>query len=657
MASIGSYSTTAFSEDKKFLVLDPATQSAALVSGADLVGYITPSLTQVFTETTRAAALTTDYQIGQFVQTAGATAIDDGGNGLYIVVAGGDGDYAMMNGNDLLLLPFGSLAGSNLDGALVTDDGSQVDIEDAIALRPVQYGSMEAVRLSTTSHDYIETTSFYASGTTGAAKLYRDGTGTPTGSGAAVIAAALAAGTFCNAGGICYKLKPDQNITPFMMGVYGNGDGAGGGTNDATCMQIFLNYVRDTGGGYRIDGNFIFRCDTGLTLLSNSTARRSYIVDFGGAVFDFSASAATSGDFFAIGATSQANAHDNEIDNIRNFRIIGNEPSFNTATVPTTSCVGVSLEYSLRLRLENVFVQSCYEGFKTNWVFDLQTDNCQAIACYVGLRIDDTSTYALWNNWQAINNRYGTVVKPGTSGAIAGNQTFVNPRFEGNSVGCAIDGGTNASFGIRSLTFINTYAENNTYDLFREGLQWTIADPATRNAACVGYVVNTTILGGDWSGMTWGASCAAIAWPSAIGTVLGGEYRIPATIANCVNYPGKSTYQQVLDLTAGLGQNMQPTSMPGYGVVVIRGSDGLLTISNNLISSTSRTGVGVYEINFREAFTGSTDYAVGATCDDGYVEIDTASCTASKLVLNCFSNAGVAIDPARVRVMVHGVLT
>ena len=116
-------------------------------------------------------------------------------------------------------------------------------------------------------------------------------------------------------------------------------------------------------------------------------------------------------------------------------------------------------------------------------------------------------------------------------------------------------------------------------------------------------------------------------------------------------------YQQVLDLTAGLGQNMQPTSMPGYGVVVIRGSDGLLTISNNLISSTRRTGVGVYEINFREAFTGSTDYAVGATCDDGYVEIDTASSTASKLVLNCFSNAGVAIDPARVRVMIHGVLT
>lgn len=241
MASIGSYSTTAFSEDKKFLVLDPATQSAALVSGADLVGYITPSLTQVFTETTRAAALTTDYQIGQFVQIAGAAAINDGGNGLYIVVAGGDGDYAMMNGNDLLLLPFGSLAGSNLDGALVTDDGVQVTIQSAIALRPVQYGSMEAVRLSTTSHDYIETTSFYAGGTKGGAKLYRDGTGTPTGSGAAVIAAALAAGTFCNAAGNRYKLRTDQTINAFQFGATADAT-----TDDRLFLQAGIDFCELT---------------------------------------------------------------------------------------------------------------------------------------------------------------------------------------------------------------------------------------------------------------------------------------------------------------------------------------------------------------------------------------------------------------------------
>lgn len=81
-----------------------------------------------------------------------------------------------------------------------------------------QFVSMEDLRVSTTDQDYVETLAFYASGTTGAAKLYRDGTGTPTGSGAAVIAAALAAGTFCNAAGHCYKLSKDQRIISTMFG-------------------------------------------------------------------------------------------------------------------------------------------------------------------------------------------------------------------------------------------------------------------------------------------------------------------------------------------------------------------------------------------------------------------------------------------------------
>lgn len=97
-----------------------------------------------------------------------------------------------------------------------------------------QFVSMEDLRVSTTDQDYVETLAFYASGTTGAAKLYRDGTGTPTGSGAAVIAAALAAGTFCNAAGVCYKLRTDQEINAYQFGVVG---GATAGDGD------FLNII------------------------------------------------------------------------------------------------------------------------------------------------------------------------------------------------------------------------------------------------------------------------------------------------------------------------------------------------------------------------------------------------------------------------------
>lgn len=245
MSLAGQYPVRAFSESQTFLVFNPSTQQVERVLGSDLVGYITPNLDSVRGNTTRSAAQNEDYPIGTFVQTAGGSAINDGGNGMFLVVEGGDGDYAMMNGNDLLLLPFGSLAGSNLDGALVTDDAVQVEIEDAIALRPVQYGSMEAVRLSTTSHDYIETSAFYAGGTTGAAKLYRDGTGTPTGSGAAVIAAALSAGTFCNAAGVCYKLRIDQRITPFLFGAKGDYNGSTG-NDDTDHIQAMFDFASDS---------------------------------------------------------------------------------------------------------------------------------------------------------------------------------------------------------------------------------------------------------------------------------------------------------------------------------------------------------------------------------------------------------------------------
>lgn len=101
--------------------------------------------------------------------------------------------------------------------------------------------SMEDLRVSTTDQDYIETTSFYAGGTTGGAKLYRDGTGTPTGLGAAVIAAALAAGTFCNAAGNCYKLRTDQTINAFQFGATADAT-----TDDRLFLQAAIDFCELT---------------------------------------------------------------------------------------------------------------------------------------------------------------------------------------------------------------------------------------------------------------------------------------------------------------------------------------------------------------------------------------------------------------------------
>src|SRR5690554_5185712 len=104
MSTLGSYPTRTFKESQKFLVLDPETQSASLVPGRDLVKYITPQSASVFAEQSRAGAQNEDYQIGALIQTAGDLAAGDNFAGTFLVVPGGDGDFPMANGNDLLII-------------------------------------------------------------------------------------------------------------------------------------------------------------------------------------------------------------------------------------------------------------------------------------------------------------------------------------------------------------------------------------------------------------------------------------------------------------------------------------------------------------------------------------------------------------------------
>lgn len=158
-----------------------------------------------------------------------------------------DGEYDVKLTTDVDVLIWTQtgvgVTGLNLDGALVTDDGVQIPIEDALAIRPIEYPSIEAIRLSTTSHDYIKASSFYASGTSEGPTLRRNGTtGTPTGPGASVAAAALAAGTFRNASGIGYSLIWPQTLYFESFGAIADGNGAGGGTDNALFLQAAATY-------------------------------------------------------------------------------------------------------------------------------------------------------------------------------------------------------------------------------------------------------------------------------------------------------------------------------------------------------------------------------------------------------------------------------
>lgn len=162
--------------------------------------------------------------------------------------------------------------GTLVNGAL-RDLASDVDFADAMKTFP----SMEALRISTGNDDFVTVNSFYAGGTLAPVTLYRDGTGTPTASGAANISAALAANTFCNAASVCYKLAESQNLSSLFFSAEGDGT-----TADTVAVQNACDFSNPYtpqnfygGSGYKIgaieltDGAYLA---DGKLILSGSAA-------------------------------------------------------------------------------------------------------------------------------------------------------------------------------------------------------------------------------------------------------------------------------------------------------------------------------------------------------------------------------------------------
>jgi hypothetical protein len=129
MSRLGSYKNTAFNESQKFLVLDPSTSTASLVLASELVAYITPQIGSVKAESTRLSAENTDYKIGEIIQTSGSTVVGSLAS-VYLVVAGGAGDFPMLNGNDLLVLIGDDALRAQLISQVAGQGASLVSMED-----------------------------------------------------------------------------------------------------------------------------------------------------------------------------------------------------------------------------------------------------------------------------------------------------------------------------------------------------------------------------------------------------------------------------------------------------------------------------------------------------------------------------------------------
>lgn len=79
------------------------------------------------------------------------------------------------------------------------------------------FAYIDALRLSEYAGDYVSISGYAVGNHRGYLRLYKAGTGTPTAS-AAAIPNALAAGTFCNAASVQYRLSLDNIITPYLFG-------------------------------------------------------------------------------------------------------------------------------------------------------------------------------------------------------------------------------------------------------------------------------------------------------------------------------------------------------------------------------------------------------------------------------------------------------
>ena len=138
MATVQSYPVRPFTEQQKFFVYDPASQTSSLVTGADIKQSIQAGNSAVVATSTFKALKTESYAIGTIIQTSGGNAIGDTSNGLYVIQPPGSGGTVIFNGNEAVELPLVNFVVSDVSSATVVNDSGTRTIEvlaDAVDLK------------------------------------------------------------------------------------------------------------------------------------------------------------------------------------------------------------------------------------------------------------------------------------------------------------------------------------------------------------------------------------------------------------------------------------------------------------------------------------------------------------------------------------------
>ncbi len=313
-------------------------------------------------------------------------------------------------------------------------------------------------------------------------------------------------------------LFPSGVVNFSQFGAIGDGDGVGGGTDDAAAIQATLDYFIAVGG--TLEGsNKVHRCDSIVTFLKSTNTPLDYVIQGKGTTLDFSGGGITSGKLLAVGGNSIGEIAEEGSFAIYDLNITGPETATPAASdTPISSTVGLDIQFALNVVLENIRVKKTFIGFKTEFVFPLSARDCIARLCYEGLETGGASNDQVWINFEAPDVRFGVVIRDTSANKTVGI-SFLSPRVEGAEVGFVISPVAGASVDrIRSIEIRDPYLAGIAFDFFRVGLTFDSTDASVRGTNTSPQVVGLTVKGGHWGfGAGWTATSSAFAFNTTAG--------------------------------------------------------------------------------------------------------------------------------------------
>ena len=275
---------------------------------------------------------------------------------------------------------------------------------------------------------------------------------------------------------------PVVNVQTY--GAVADGDGAGGGTENAAAFQSAITAAAE---GTLVIPSGTYRLDSALT-----TTEELIIQGQGGAILDFSN---LSGSDIAIKLDGASGNYLDARTVIRDIILVGPESGSPQDGSPSTTTIGIYSEYVLGLLMENVEIQRFKTAMFATYTWPINMQACKLHINYVGLQLDSTNTTGTYLGCRILSN-YTNLYFKGQSL----NQSFISCDFEDskwNSIVFDPDGSS-----ISGITFLNPYFEEigtvgtpKDCFAFRQTIAGADSSGTVNNIFIQGGTFNDTIMG------------------------------------------------------------------------------------------------------------------------------------------------------------------